>query len=442
MISVSVDCSFWVRNAPTLKSCALKSKNYVFIMDTLNEDCLFQIFSYLNLKDQISLEQICTHLSQAVKRYWIWKYKHCECHFLKQPLSSHELQILLTAICETVEIMEFRFFNKLQYETLKKFRYVKAWNFRFTQLSPYFMNDNDIKDLADLFPNLRSFSPHGNFTGEHIKSWPSLTDLSLSYCCKLNPLTFAEIMDKLKLEKLQLNIFPNYKATDIFNGLDLQTSYVENLTHLKLNTYEFYYFVCERLPALQQLILTNRYNPQQIFDVLLSKWKYLEIMALETSNINHILINCLNLNMNVEKLVIINDVNALPLNVIDSLHQLTQLRELSFNACELDVSVIQRLLYSGCSHLELISIALCQFNEAFLKLNVRDIIINRNKNLRFNFYSNTLENINDSELQTRNVTLELNGTHSLFEVTDMPNNKLLYEPLCVTFHSKQTNLKQ
>uniref|UniRef100_A0A1A9W9X2 F-box domain-containing protein n=1 Tax=Glossina brevipalpis TaxID=37001 RepID=A0A1A9W9X2_9MUSC len=410
-----------------------------FIMESLNEDCVLKICSYLNLRDQISLQQVCSHLTQIIKRHWISKYKHCECHFLKQHLSSSELQNLLAAICETVEIIEFRFFNKLQYETLKKFTYTKAWNFRFTQLSPYFMNDNDIKDLADIFPNLRSFSPHGYFTGEHIKSWSTLTDLSLSYCYKLNPLTFLDIMNNLKLEKLQLNIFPNYKAPDIFNGLDLQTSHVKYLTHLQLNTYEFYYFVCERLPALKQLILTNHYNPQQIFDVLLSKWKCSEIMALETSNINHILINCLNLNMNIEKLIIINDVNALPLNAIDSLHQLTQLRELSLNACELDVAAIQQLLYSGCFHLELISIALCQLNEAFLKLNVRDIIINRNKNLRFNFYSNTLEKINDGELQTRNVVLELNGTHSLFEVTEIPTNKLLYEPLCVTFHSNQIN---
>lgn len=353
-------------------------------MNSLNTDCLIEIVKFLNLKDQISAYQVNTQLQVAVTSLWLIKYKNVHLNFLDLPINEDELCIFLRAVQDIAEVLQLRFINKDKYEILKKFCFQGVHNFRFTLRKPYFMEDEDLKDMLKIVPNLRAFSPHGYLTGLYMDQWPLLKDLNLSFCFKLEMLHFQNLMSKLKLEKLKLNIFPNNNQ---FEQMNLTEALVEDLKYLELNTYEFYYFLAKPLSSLKKLIITNHYNPRQLFDVILSVWQAQQIRLVETANVDNILVNCVEMNLNVEELTIINDENPLPSNVIPCLQLLSDMRKLRFKNCAIKSEDFVNLL-KNIPQLREISFEHCQFDMANLCVKVEDL--NRREKLRLNMYENRL----------------------------------------------------
>lgn len=355
-------------------------------MESLNIDCLIEILKFLPLKDQIKLYQLNGSLQTATTTLWLIKFKHVHINFLETSMASEDFGIFLNCIKDSVELMQLRFLNQHNYEVMKSFCFQSLKTFRFTLEKPYFLEDNDLKDLQTMMPNLQAFSPHGNLSGLYMCEWPMLKELNLSFCFKVELQHFQTILSRLKLEKLKLNIFPNNNQ---FEQLNLQEAQVENLKYLELNTYEFYYFLAKPLKALKQLIITNHYNPRQLFDVLLSIWQAKDICRIETSNVNNILMNCLEMHMNIEQLSIVNDEYPLPAHAIPSLHQLTELRTLRFKSCNINVKDFINLLKMATQLVE-ISCENCQFDKNNLHVEVLEVICNRTKKLKLNMYENRL----------------------------------------------------
>lgn len=367
-------------------------------METLNTDCLIEILKFLKLKDQITLYQLNSTLQAATCTLWHTKHKHVHINFLESAMSSEDFGIFLDCIKDTVEVIQLRFLNKHKYEVMKRYCFKRLKSFRYTLEKPYFLEDNDLKDLKVMMPNLQAFSPHGNLTGLYMTEWPLLKELNLSFCFSIEMQHFQTILSQLKLEKLKLNIFPNNNQ---FDQLNLQEAKIENLKYLELNTYEFYYFLSKPLKDLKELIITNHYNPRQLFDVLLSIWQAKDIHRIETANVNNVLMNCLEMHMNVEELSIINDENPLPVHAIISLHQLTELRKLRFKNCKLIVKDFINFLINA-TQLEYISFENCQFDNANLNIKVLNLIANRTRKLRLNMYENRLMDNIDLPIWQRN----------------------------------------
>lgn len=376
-------------------------------MNSLNTDCLMEIVKLLHLKDQISAYQVNTSLQVAVATLWLMKYKHVHLNFTEVQLTNQEFAIFLKTVQDILEMLQLRFLNKEKCEILKQLHFAKVNNFRFTLSRPYFMEDSDLKDLRKSMPNLQAFSPHGNLTGLYMDGWPLLKDLNLSYCFKLEMSHFQGIMSNLKLEKLKLNVFPNNNQFEQMNLVDAQ---VEELKYLKLNTYEFYYFLAKPLTALKELIITNHYNPRQLFDVLLSIWHANEIRLVETANVDNILVNCLDMHMNVEQLTIVNDENPLPTNIIPSLHQLTDLRKLRFKSCSIMSKDLINLLKST-PQLREISFEDCQFDTANICVKIEEVCANRIKKLRLNMYENRLMDNLERPIWRRGTEEEVRSLH-------------------------------
>ncbi|KAM7343572.1 uncharacterized protein ACRADG_010562 isoform 2-T2 [Cochliomyia hominivorax] len=404
-------------------------------MNSLNTDCLIEIIKFLSLKDQISLYQVNNNLQVAVTTLWLIKYKHVHLNFLEVSVSEQDFEIFLNAIQDSVEVLQLRFLDKDKYGVMKRFCFRRVNNFRFTLSKPYFMVDEDLKDLQKILPNLRAFSPHGNLTGLHMDEWPLLNDLNLSSCFKLEMSHFQNIMSKLKLEKLKLNIFPNNNQ---FEQMNLMEAQVEYLQYLELNTYEFYYFLAKPLTALKELIITNHYNPRQLFDVLLSIWPAKDIRRVETANVDNILVNCVEMHLNVEELFIVNDENPLPSNIIPSPLILTDLRKLRFKNCTIKSKDFKNLLQNIPQLLE-ISFENCQFDAANICLKVEEIIANRKEKLRLNLFENRL--MDDLEKldwftgmgDIKYVLVNVIGHHNLLELTHCRGANLCYEPLYVVY---------
>ncbi|KNC27334.1 hypothetical protein FF38_07243, partial [Lucilia cuprina] len=405
------------------------------VMDSLNNDCLIEIIKYLNLKDQITLHQVNNGLQVTVTSLWLLKYKHVHINFLEVPLSNQEFGLFLKTIQDIVEVLQLRFLTQDKYEIMKEFYFPQVKNFRFTLSKPYFMKDSDIKDLKQILPNLNAFSPHGNLTGLYMEEWSSLKDLNLSFCFKLEMLHFQTIINTLKLEKLKLNVFPNNNQFEQMNLVDAQ---VEDLKYLELNTYEFYYFLAKPLKALKELVITNHYNPRQLFDVLLSIWKANKIRLVETANVDNILVNCLEMHLNVEELTIVNDENPLPANTITSLRLLTNLRKLRFRSCQIKSNNFVNLL-KNTPQLNEISFEQCHFDVANICVKVEEIAVNRTEKLRLNMLENRLMDNLDRPSWCRemedmvDILVDILGDHNLLELTHLKGSDLCYEPLYVVF---------
>ncbi|XP_065369318.1 uncharacterized protein LOC135961700 [Calliphora vicina] len=404
-------------------------------MNSLNTDCLIEIVKFLNLKDQVTLNQVDSSLQLAVTTLWLIKYKHIHINFLEVPLTNQEFWIFLKTIKDAVEVLQLRFLTKDKYEIMKQFCFKRVHNFRFTLSKPYFLEDNDLKDLRKMLPNLKAFSPHGNLSGLYMDEWPLLKDLNLSFCFKLEMQHFHTIINQLKLEKLKLNVFPNNNQFEQMNLLDAQLEY---LKYLELNTYEFYYFLAKPLKALKELIITNHYNPRQLFDVLLSIWQAKDIRLVETANVDNILVNSVEMHLNVEQLTIVNDENPLPSNIISSLHLLTDLRKLRFKSCQIKSKNFINLL-KNTPQLQDISFEHCQFDVANICVKVEEIITNRSEKLRLNMFENRLMENSERPAWSRGmeeilyVVVDVLGQHNLIELTQFKGTDLCYEPLYVVY---------
>lgn len=354
---------------------------------------------FLSLRDQINLMQVNADFRHIVTQYWLIKYKHFHINFFEQPLTNEEFRKFLEIMHAAIETMNLRLFSKEKFEILKLFSYEKVKNLRITNRRPLFIEDEDLKVLHKLYPNLTTFSPHGNFSGVNMDLWPNMKELNLNYCTKLDVHHFNRLMKTLKLEVLKLNVFPNDKQ---YEQLDLQHANVDALKYLELNTYELYYFLSEPLPSLKELIITNRYNPRQIFDVLLSIWKPQQIQKLECANVDNIIANCLEMNMNVAELCIINDENCLPHNAITSLHLLEDLQRLRFKNCKFKLQDFQ-LLLKNIPQIQELSLENCQFDSLRLPISIMDVVSNRKRKLRLNFYQNLWEDNSEKPVWLKEV---------------------------------------
>ncbi|XP_061395975.1 uncharacterized protein LOC133331607 [Musca vetustissima] len=406
-------------------------------MDTLNADCLREIIINLSLKDQIALLQVNAYFEEIVLSLWSTKYKNNNINFLERDLNDIEMEIFFNAITQFAESFELRFLDEHKYGILKKFIYPQVRSVRLT-IHPCFMKDEDVLDLHRMFPNLQVFSPHGNLSGKYLDSWRDLKELNLGYCYKLELEHFHRIMRNLHLEHLDLNMFPLSKQ---YEQLDLREARLERLQYLRLNTYEFYYFLSKPLPQLKHLYITNQYNPRQLFDVILSVWAAKDILKVE-ANVKNVLANCLEMRLNVHELCIINDDNVLPFNVMKSLHLLDDLRVLRFKSCDFTTVDVAELL-RNIPQVEKISLESCRLPDQIISLNVPLLAAERSTPLRLNFWQNFARRSRNSSpegdgQQNRTNSPQpcdviLKGHHDLFEFTEKPGSDLCFEPLYVQF---------
>lgn len=380
-------------------------------MHLLNNDCLIEIIKHLSLKDQISVYQVSSSLQVAVTTHWLVKFKHIRINFIEVSLTNEEFAILLRTLQGSLKVLHLRFLNKEKYQVLKELRFEHVTDFRFTLAKPYFLEDDDLKDLKKVVPNLTAFSPHGNLTGLNMDEWPLLKDLNLSFCFKLKKPHFINVLSRLKLEKLKLDIFISE-----FDYEDLQDAHVADLKYLRLNVYEFNFFLTKPLTSLKELTLTNLPNLGQVFNLLLVYWKAKDFLCVETANIDNILTNCIETHMNVEQLCIINDEKALPAEVIGSLYQLTELRKLRFKNCYIFVKDFIDLL-QNIPQLHELSFENCYFDEANICLQVENVCMNRKEKLRLNMFENRLMDNLDRPTWCREMLEEVRKFSILFNNT-------------------------
>lgn len=371
-------------------------------METLDVYSIRFLIQYLDLKSQIALVHINDQYYEAISRLWRLRYRRLSIHFVESTLTDREYEVFFDVIKDFIEVLDLRFMDERKYELLKTSTYPHVKTLRLS-LHPIFMTDKDVLDLFHLFPSLTIFVPNGNLTGKYLDLWVNLKDLTLTCCYLLEVPRFHRIMEVLVLEELKLNIFP---LPDQFDQLHLPNANLKELRYLRLNTYELYYFLNHPLPNLKDLIVANLYNPRQLFDVLLSTWQANDIRKLETTNVENVLANCLEMRMDVEEICIIGDKNAMPPNVVRSLHTLTNLRQLRIKNCKLYSVNIMQLLKS-LPQADVVSIEECRLVQSHVVIDVMELAATRTKVIRLNFFDNEPRSLrNEENYDYINVSIE------------------------------------
>ncbi|XP_004529358.2 uncharacterized protein LOC101451699 [Ceratitis capitata] len=111
------------------------------------------------------------------------------------------------------------------FERLKSYCFPNVSEMRITLERP--MSDVDIVSLSNVFPNLRSFSPHG-ICKNSLEHFSYLENLSLTCCRSLSINDFRHLITKLNLKSLTLDLFK--KVSPLGYEELLRLSKIEHIT--------------------------------------------------------------------------------------------------------------------------------------------------------------------------------------------------------------------
>ncbi|XP_067625519.1 LOW QUALITY PROTEIN: uncharacterized protein [Eurosta solidaginis] len=188
------------------------------MLEYLNDDCLSEIFQYLNVKEQLIVTAVSERFCQLiVERFWRLKFHKFTTHSM--------------ANCNELNLAEFEVFYRLMVPHITELnlsnttstaftsylgRYTKRPNldfyfhFEYPELSLLYCKDEHfyngyLKVMARKCPklaNIKLVSPY--VTGQYLADMPNLVELSLN-SSRLEPIYFKDILNNHKILYLQLN---------------------------------------------------------------------------------------------------------------------------------------------------------------------------------------------------------------------------------------------
>ncbi|KAH8275680.1 hypothetical protein KR026_012479, partial [Drosophila bipectinata] len=167
------------------------------------DDVLYLILSYLDLKTQLKAIRVHSRFLYLIPHVW---RLYCKNMVIVEPILLEDLSLLLKNTWNTMTHLRFRTDDREHFEELTNYVYPNVEDFRFATLS-FRLEDSDMIKIVDSFPNIRTFSPQGNFSGAYMTGFQHLEHLTLSYCSKICALKLSSILSTLLPKSLKLDIF-------------------------------------------------------------------------------------------------------------------------------------------------------------------------------------------------------------------------------------------
>ncbi|XP_022233574.2 uncharacterized protein LOC111081744 [Drosophila obscura] len=251
--------------------------------------------------------------------------------------------------------------SRENFDILTSYVFPSAHDFRFLTES-FHLKDADILMIIKAFPQLRTFSPVGHFTGKYFSDIPHLENLRITYCGGFEVRNLVHIMQTKQLKSLNLELFA---CDDDLLKIQLPPVGMQSLEVLICDEDEFGVWFMKNLQHLKQLkqltILGNNY-PSTLLE-LCEKFKAVGRHSLKQLEVHD---NC-DLYFDAERLQL--DIETFVLKYSQFLnparckisHPFQHIKRLLFYSCNIvDADALEHFLQL-CKHVEVIAFERCTF---------------------------------------------------------------------------------
>lgn len=361
-------------------------------MEQLNDDILIQILSYLDLESQKIMIDVHPRFHNLMSHVWRSEYKTVKLSLFESNFTVEHFRHFTESICERVEVLHLRMMNKEHFDVLISNTYPLVHDFRFAIVSNQLLSDKDIPKIVIAFPNIKTFSPHGNFSGLYFTDFLKLERLTLSYCRKFKVNNLATIMNTHLLRELKLGLFDQktIKSSDISLPVERMT----NLESIKIEYDELIWFEnhLHGLKNLKELIVRGPNLPNTLNRIvkkmdLITNPRHFNI--LETCNTKDTLRTAVFNKLRVDALKIVTDNFLLDDVSYFNPRQFQNIKQLYFKNCFIQGKYIFDNLMWYILDVDLVSFEQCIFAFDDYTFNAFKITENRQKVLKVNLYENT-----------------------------------------------------
>ncbi|XP_053956287.1 uncharacterized protein LOC128861937 isoform X1 [Anastrepha ludens] len=381
-------------------------------MDLLNDDCLYNIFQYLSLEDQMAVSGASKRFGCVLDIIWRAKYKNR----LELKLST-KMQTRLEGVKVFIShVNQYVQHVQLESETidlvneLSPFQFYKTHKLYVSVESTQLLQDKFVAKLHGIFPNVKILQPAGKFTGAGFTMWKSIEELTLSSCFTFQFEYLEEILQELPIHTLILKSFKAKLPRLGTNALQYCA-----LRTLVLNSYELPYFTpnLHNLVNLKNLQISDLYsssNLDTLHNKLVELHNILRIEAISTREFIAIFPKIIDLHLHtrLRRLLLATDPIAISA-MLRYIQQIPSLRVLHFHTCYVRSAAEFLKLLSLSSHLDEIGFESCIFSCSSLFLDVEAFVKKRTKLLVLNFFENKSE-------KGIKINLELKEQHDLLKV--------------------------
>ncbi|KAH8285345.1 hypothetical protein KR054_008030, partial [Drosophila jambulina] len=393
----------------------------------LPDDVLILILGQLDLLTQLKMTHVHIRFLMLMPRVWRTQCRSTTLSLIELRLSDKDLRFFLDSNQETFQVLRLKMERRVNFDILTGYIFPNIHDFRFLTHS-FLLHDSDIPRIIRSFPNLRTFSPHGRFTGQHMQDFQRLENLTISCCSNFRVRNLIPILETHKLKGLKLDRFDD----EHFKETKLPLEGIRHLEVLQCDTGEmagWFLEHMEQLTKLKKLIFCGVINWDVVRNVLNSSHRReIKCVQLNTSGADILyLFNSLTVQIHTLQMAF----ETVPLNRMPSSTVNFNINQIYLKNSAIPTQEYFDKFLKDCKKLEIIGLDSCTFGFPQYTFSVQEIVKHRGTALHLHLHQNVY-------LDSMGVKLPMlwnvGGEHNLFKLQEGSLN-ITYEvdPVVIYF---------
>ncbi|KAH8363703.1 hypothetical protein KR200_004798 [Drosophila serrata] len=376
------------------------------------DDVLILILGQLDLITQLEMTHVHIRFLMLMPLVWRSQCRSTTLSLIELHLSDKDLRFFLGSNRETFQMLRLKMEKRVNFDILTSYIFPNIHDFRFSTCM-FWLNDSDIPRIIRAFPNLRTFSPYGSFTGQYMQDFTSLENLTLSYCRTFKMANLIPIMETRKLKGLKLGMLDD----EHLKTTKLPLEGIRHLEVLQCDTEEmarWFLEHMEHLTKLKKLFFCGPISWHVVRRVLnSSNRKTIKCLQINTSGAD--LFNFFpSLTVQIHTLQMANAV--IPLNKMPNTTVNLNINQIYLKRCDISEQVYFDKLLKDLKTLEILGLDGCIFCFGAYTFSVKEIVRNRGTALHVHLNQNLYLDSTDIIDKTLPMLWNVEGEHSLFKL--------------------------
>ncbi|XP_070140412.1 uncharacterized protein [Drosophila kikkawai] len=378
----------------------------------LPDDVLILILGQLDLISQLKMTHVHIRFLMLMPQVWRLQCKSMTLSLLELDISGKDLRLFLGSNQDNFQALWLKTITRINFNILTGYIFPNVHDFRFSTTS-FRLKDSDIPRIIRAFPNLRTFSPYGNFTGQHMQDFPRLENLTLTYCSKFKVENLHHILETLQLKSLKLEKFGERH----FKDTKLPLKGMQNLEVLECNTGEMTGCFLEHMKHLNKLkkLLLCGFIHWYVVRMVLDSCHQKNVKSVEVNASGADIFYLFHeLPLQIQTLQVTNAI--IPLNEMpNSRVYFENIKQIYLRYCVFNLQEDFDKLLTNSNTLEILGLDGCLFGFQDYTFSVREIVKHRDRALHLHLHQNMYLEYKDKKLPMQ---WNVEGEHSFFKLHD------------------------